>query len=141
MILRFYVKFFSTKEDNAVLDLFINDMDNVTKILDKYNIEEELPFYKQYMRFSSDNNVDNFMKILKELPKGITSVISFLLFFCYPQIYFKINVTFLFRRDNLKIIEICGEELLVNCDSVFVWHIVNNLSYVCICHFLFQSGQ
>lgn len=75
MILRFYVKFFSTKEDNAVLDLFINDVDNVTKILDKFNMEEEMPFYKQYMRFSSDNNVDNFMKILKELPKGITSVI------------------------------------------------------------------
>ncbi|OWR47788.1 putative DNA double-strand break repair Rad50 ATPase [Danaus plexippus plexippus] len=63
-----------TKEDDAVLDLFINDVDNVTKILDKYNMEEEMPFYKQYMRFSSDNNVDNFMKILKELPKEWTII-------------------------------------------------------------------
>ncbi|CAG9559334.1 unnamed protein product [Danaus chrysippus] len=61
-----------TKEDNAVLDLLNNNMD--VTVLDKYNTKEEIPFHKQYMRFSSDNNVDNFLKILKELPKEWTII-------------------------------------------------------------------
>lgn len=44
--------------------------ENITNTLKKHYNEEDLPFYKTYLKFTKENNVNNFQKILKELPKG-----------------------------------------------------------------------
>lgn len=50
------------------------DTDCITDTLKSYTIEEELPFHRRYLRFTKENNVENFQRILKELPKGKTKV-------------------------------------------------------------------
>lgn len=45
------------------------NVEAVTENLTKCKLEEQ-PFHKKYMRFSSENNVGNFLKILEEFPKG-----------------------------------------------------------------------
>ncbi|XP_059053319.1 uncharacterized protein LOC131847699 [Achroia grisella] len=61
------------KEDEKLFDFLSRDAAELTKTLESIKIEED-PLYKRYMKFSSDNNVDNFHKILGELPKEWTIV-------------------------------------------------------------------
>lgn len=58
-----------SKADQEILDL-LSPAEDITETLKKFQIEEELPFHKKYLKFSSENNVHNLQKILKELPKG-----------------------------------------------------------------------
>ncbi|XP_052752014.1 uncharacterized protein LOC113509441 [Galleria mellonella] len=61
------------KEDEKLFDFISTDAAEITKTLESAKIEED-PLHKRYMRFSSENNVDNFRKILNELPKEWTVV-------------------------------------------------------------------
>ncbi|CAH0714013.1 unnamed protein product, partial [Brenthis ino] len=63
-----------SKEDQQLLEFLPEDTEKLTELLDKYEINDDLPFFKKYMRFSSENNVDNFCKILSELPKEWTII-------------------------------------------------------------------
>ncbi|KAJ8713144.1 hypothetical protein PYW08_008448 [Mythimna loreyi] len=62
------------KKEAGIIDVLLDDTDNVASILESFAIEEEVPFYKKYLHFSKENNIDNFQKILKELPKEWTVV-------------------------------------------------------------------
>ncbi|XP_052739083.1 separin [Bicyclus anynana] len=62
-----------TKEEESLLQLLPNDLEDQKESLKKF-APKELPFHKKYMRFSSDNNVANFVKILKQLPKEWTII-------------------------------------------------------------------
>ncbi|CAH2266281.1 jg17830 [Pararge aegeria aegeria] len=62
-----------TKEEASLLNLLPNDVEEVTEILKNYE-PDELPLHKKYMRFSSENNVNNFLKILKQFPKEWTII-------------------------------------------------------------------
>ncbi|KAJ0172900.1 hypothetical protein K1T71_011076 [Dendrolimus kikuchii] len=61
-------------EDGELDDFLPKDMKDITKVLEKYKLADEAPFYKTYLKFSSANNVHNFQKILKELPKEWTII-------------------------------------------------------------------
>ncbi|XP_047033307.1 separin [Helicoverpa zea] len=63
-----------SKTDKKLLDILSEGTDDITNVLDSFAIEDEMPFYKRYLHFSKENNVDNFLKILKELPKEWTVV-------------------------------------------------------------------
>ncbi|XP_073948672.1 extra spindle pole bodies like 1, separase isoform X2 [Choristoneura fumiferana] len=62
------------KEDEKILDLLSVDTKNITEVLSSFDMEEDVPFHKKYLKFSSQNNVDNFKKILNELPKEWTVI-------------------------------------------------------------------
>ncbi|XP_041972055.1 separin [Aricia agestis] len=62
----------SSKQDEEILKC-LSDTEDTKRILDQYEVED-VPFYKQYMKFSTQNNVENFVKIIKELPKEWTVV-------------------------------------------------------------------
>ncbi|CAG9103949.1 unnamed protein product [Plutella xylostella] len=62
-----------TQNETELLDLPI-DLDKITKILKKYEISDDEPLHKTYLKFTPENNVDDFQKILKELPKEWTIV-------------------------------------------------------------------
>ncbi|XP_063368810.1 uncharacterized protein LOC134657186 [Cydia amplana] len=61
-------------EDEKIFDLLSVDTEQVTKALSAFEIEEPEPLHKKYLKFSSENNVDNFQKILDELPKEWTVI-------------------------------------------------------------------
>ncbi|XP_028026735.1 separin [Bombyx mandarina] len=63
------------KTDDQLIDnlIKINDID-VTGVLDSIKTDDELPFHQRYLKFSSENNIDNFRRILKELPKEWTVI-------------------------------------------------------------------
>nr|XP_034827801.1 separin [Maniola hyperantus] len=63
-----------TKDEERLLKLLPNDFEEITENLEKYVVSDELPLHKKYMRFGSENNVDNFLKILGEFPKEWTIV-------------------------------------------------------------------
>ncbi|KAI8442477.1 hypothetical protein MSG28_005972 [Choristoneura fumiferana] len=63
-----------SKEDEKILDLLSVDTKNITEVLSSFDMEEDVPFHKKYLKFSSQNNVDNFKKILNELPKEWTVI-------------------------------------------------------------------
>ncbi|XP_075984062.1 extra spindle pole bodies like 1, separase [Anticarsia gemmatalis] len=62
------------KKDSKLIDILSQGVANMTETLKKYAIDDELPFHKRYLRFTKENNVDNFQKILKELPKEWTII-------------------------------------------------------------------
>ncbi|KAH9641635.1 hypothetical protein HF086_009981 [Spodoptera exigua] len=57
------------KKEKKLIDLLSGGTDNITDVLKTLTIEKEVPFHKRYLHFSKENNIDNFRKILKELPK------------------------------------------------------------------------
>ncbi|XP_047999592.1 uncharacterized protein LOC125236716 [Leguminivora glycinivorella] len=63
-----------SKEDQNIFDLLSINTEEVTEALSVFEIEELEPFHKRYLKFSSVNNVDNFQKILKELPTEWTVI-------------------------------------------------------------------
>ncbi|CAG4968095.1 unnamed protein product [Parnassius apollo] len=63
-----------SKNDEKILDFISSEAHQTAEILSKFKIDDDLPFYKQYMRFSSENNTENFLKILKKLPKEWTII-------------------------------------------------------------------
>ncbi|XP_072934655.1 separin [Epargyreus clarus] len=63
-----------SKEEEALLAFLPDATEDLTDRLKNFAVDEDLPFYKKYMRFGSDNNVENFRKILKELPKEWTII-------------------------------------------------------------------
>ncbi|CAH1641316.1 unnamed protein product [Spodoptera littoralis] len=62
------------KKEKKLLDLLSEGTDDITNILQTLSIDKEVPFHKRYLHFSKENNVDNFQKILKELPKEWTII-------------------------------------------------------------------
>ncbi|XP_050353492.1 uncharacterized protein LOC126775525 [Nymphalis io] len=62
-----------SKDDEELLNLLLDDTE-AEDILKEYEYDDNLPFYKRYMRFGPQNNVDNFLKILSELPKEWTII-------------------------------------------------------------------
>ncbi|CAB3256831.1 unnamed protein product [Arctia plantaginis] len=62
------------KKDAKLIAMLSKDMDSITDTLKSYAIEEELPCHRRYLRFTKENNVDNFQRILKELPKEWTII-------------------------------------------------------------------
>ncbi|XP_045539175.1 uncharacterized protein LOC106713033 [Papilio machaon] len=62
------------KSEKGILDFLSKEAKKTTEVLDKFRINDELPFYKQYMRFGPHNNTENLLKILKELPKEWTII-------------------------------------------------------------------
>ncbi|XP_064074438.1 uncharacterized protein LOC113395504 [Vanessa tameamea] len=62
-----------SKDEEELLQLFSNDTET-NEILNQYEYDDDLPLYKKYMRFGSENNIDNFFKILRELPKEWTII-------------------------------------------------------------------
>ncbi|CAH2051711.1 unnamed protein product, partial [Iphiclides podalirius] len=64
-----------SKAEEDILKFISKEADRTAEILRNFKLDEvELPFYKRYMRFTSENNTQNFLKILKELPKEWTIV-------------------------------------------------------------------
>lgn len=63
-----------SKEEEELLDFLSDDAEEVKEILKKYEMHDNLPLYKKYMRFGPENNVENFLKILTELPKEWTII-------------------------------------------------------------------
>ncbi|KAG6457866.1 hypothetical protein O3G_MSEX010537 [Manduca sexta] len=64
----------SKTEEKLLLDFFSNDTDDITDILNTFEINEEPPLHRRYLNFGSVNNVDNFQKILSEIPKEWTVI-------------------------------------------------------------------
>ncbi|XP_013145878.1 PREDICTED: separin [Papilio polytes] len=62
------------KSEKGVLDFLSKEAKHTAEVLNKFRIDDELPFYKQYMRFGPHNNTENLLKILKELPKEWTII-------------------------------------------------------------------
>ncbi|KAJ2942982.1 hypothetical protein O0L34_g15173 [Tuta absoluta] len=62
-----------SKEHENLFGFLAEDTDEIENLLKTCAVEEE-PFYKTYLRFSPENNVDNFKKILDELPKEWTII-------------------------------------------------------------------
>uniref|UniRef100_A0A2H1W5J8 separase n=1 Tax=Spodoptera frugiperda TaxID=7108 RepID=A0A2H1W5J8_SPOFR len=62
------------KKEKKLLDLLSEGTDNISNVLQTLAIDKEVPFHKRYLHFSKENNVDNFQKILKELPKEWTII-------------------------------------------------------------------
>ncbi|VVC97061.1 unnamed protein product, partial [Leptidea sinapis] len=62
-----------SQEDEEILDLLCDD-DEITKILDDIDLNDDQPYHMKYMRFGPHNNVDNFLKIIEEMPKEWTIV-------------------------------------------------------------------
>ncbi|PZC82604.1 hypothetical protein B5X24_HaOG210048 [Helicoverpa armigera] len=63
-----------SRTDKKLIGILSEGTDDITNVLDSFAIEDEMPLYKRYLHFSKENNVDNFLKILKELPKEWTVV-------------------------------------------------------------------
>ncbi|XP_026740569.1 separin-like [Trichoplusia ni] len=61
------------KTEAKLLNL-LSDGTDISRDLEKFSIKDEEPFYRTYLKFSKENNVDNFQKILKEFPKEWTVV-------------------------------------------------------------------
>ncbi|KPI95957.1 Separin [Papilio xuthus] len=62
------------KSEKGILDFLSKEAKQTAEVLDKFRITDEVPFYKQYMRFGPHNNTENLLKILKELPKEWTII-------------------------------------------------------------------
>lgn len=65
-----FLNILRSKEEEELLDFLSDDAEEVKEMLKKYERDDNLPLYKKYMRFGPENNVENFLKILNELPKG-----------------------------------------------------------------------
>ncbi|XP_063833365.1 uncharacterized protein LOC135082498 [Ostrinia nubilalis] len=64
-----------TKEEEKLFDFITkNNGNNIGKGLPTIEVTDKVPFYKRYLKFSPENNVDNFQSILKELPKEWTVI-------------------------------------------------------------------
>ncbi|CAH0696938.1 unnamed protein product [Spodoptera exigua] len=62
------------KKEKKLIDLLSGGTDNISDVLKTLTIEKEVPFHKRYLHFSKENNIDNFRKILKELPREWTVI-------------------------------------------------------------------
>ncbi|CAG9791650.1 unnamed protein product [Diatraea saccharalis] len=58
-----------SKDEQKLYDLFSENVPDIDIAFSRMDIVEDVPFHKRYLRFGPDNNVENFQKILKELPK------------------------------------------------------------------------
>ncbi|XP_049878893.1 uncharacterized protein LOC126375866 [Pectinophora gossypiella] len=63
-----------SEEQEKLFDFLSDSTEEVTKMLKSHTIDEDVPLFRKYLRFSSENNSDNFLRILKELPKEWTIV-------------------------------------------------------------------
>ncbi|GBP87718.1 Separin [Eumeta japonica] len=51
-----------------------NEIDAMSNILDNIEIEDTEPLYKRYLKFSPDNNINNFQRVLKDMPREWTII-------------------------------------------------------------------
>ncbi|KAL0818068.1 hypothetical protein ABMA28_008604 [Loxostege sticticalis] len=63
-----------SKEEEKLLHFLSKDTADISRTLQAIDLSDQEPFHKRYLKFSSENNIDNFQRILKELPKEWTVI-------------------------------------------------------------------
>lgn len=63
-----------SKKETELFKKLSKSVSGITDTLASYAIEESLPFHRRYLHFTKENNLENFQKILKDLPKEWTVI-------------------------------------------------------------------